>query len=762
MKKKIILIDAFAVIHRSYHALPDLASKDGRKTGAVYGFVNAIFKIKEAFETDLIIACFDTCAPTHRHDMYDDYKAGRAEQDDDFDEQVSLVYEACDVMNVVVAEKEGLEADDIIGTLANNYKKEGNEVIILTLDQDLLQLIEKNISVYLIRKSVKDTILLTEKNIEGFLGFSPKLLPDYKGLAGDASDNIKGIKGIGKKTAENLVTSVGTIEDVYKSVDKIDVTDRVRNLLKEGEKDALFSKDLATIHTNASISLPKPQILLVDKELAISFFESINFNHFIARIKKENPNYVKDEPVKKTKVNVEDRSDEYIKTTIAFWILDSEKTNPTEEEMLDDTKSKDLSEAYKKLEKRIKEEGIEFVLNKIELPLIPILKKMHEAGILMDAGALEKARKEYQKEVDVLEKKIWKYAGHEFNINSPKQVGEVLFDELKIDIGKKKRSTREEMLLSIQDSHPIISELLKYREVKKLLSTYIEAFPKLIKEDGRIHTTFIQYGTTTGRIASKNPNLQNIPIKTPRGKVIRDSFIAKKGFKLVAFDYSQIEFRIAALLAKDDNLIQIFSNGNDLHSEVAKRVFNANTTEEQKALRGKSKAISYGILYGMGANALQKSMGKEVKKEDAQQFLDDYAAAFPRLMLYRQEILKHAKENGYTETFFGRRRIIPEIHSSLAFIRGMAERAAINAPIQGTQSDIIKLAMIEIDKKIDKDYRDKAFMLLQIHDELLFEVENSVLEKFSEDICNIMENICPKFGKFPVEKHAATSWGQMK
>lgn len=760
MKKEnntIVLVDAFSVIHRAYHALPNFTTEEGKPVGAVYGFVSTMLRALDEFSPEAIIACFDSIEKTHRQEVYEDYKAGRKEMDDELEQQIELVKDACEALDLLTLEKGGSEADDIIGTLAGRYKKEGKNVIIVTIDQDLLQLIEENVEVWLFRKGIKDILLLDESEANKFLGFSHKLLPDYKALAGDASDNIKGVKGIGKKTATDLVLKFGTIEELYKKVNDEDFpfTARVQKLLVDSKKDAEFSKEMATIHRDVSVNLPKTLPKPVsDKQKAIDFFNSLNFKAFAKKFSGGETS----EKIANVKV-ANETSDEFIKSAIAFWLLDSERINPSEEDILSEANAKNLEEAFDVLKKRVDEEGMGFVLEKIELPLIPVIKKMEKEGIKLDVKELQKNQEKYNKELEKIEKEIFKLTESEFNVNSPKQVSEIIFDKLKLGKGKN-RSTRESALQEIIDKHPAIPLILKYREIKKLLSTYIEALPKLVGDDGRLHTTFIQYGTSTGRMSSKNPNLQNIPVRSDRGGDIRKAFVAKEGHLLVSLDYSQIEFRVAGILAKDKELLEILESGKDVHTQVAEKMFKVSAVDKDQ--RNKAKTITYGILYGMGVNALRRNLKNKVSIEEARELFAEYTQAFPKLMQYREESINLARKKGYSETFFGRRRYLPDLKSTLSYVSSFAERIAINAPIQGTQAEVMKIAMCKCDELIEKSYKGKAFMLLQIHDELLFEVEKSVVEKFTKDMVEIMENATPKLGVFPVDSGIGASWFECK
>jgi len=418
----------------------------------------------------------------------------------------------------------------------------------------------------------------------------------------------------------------------------------------------------------------------------------------------------------------------------------------------------------------IKEKKLEFVYEKIELPLAPVLRKMEARGIKVDRAFLKELSKKYTAELKKISARIYQAAGHEFNIASPKQLGDVLFDQLGITPEKQKktaggqRSTKESELVKMRALHPIIDDILAYRELSKLLSTYIDTLPMLLDKQDHVHTTFVQIGAATGRLASQNPNLQNIPIKTELGRAIRHAFVADPGFMLVSFDYSQIELRIAAFLSGDESLTEIFKSGRDVHSEVAARVFHVSEKDVTYEMRRRAKVINFGILYGMGVNALREALG--TTRGEAQEFYSQYFNAFPRLAQHIEESKGDASRRGYTETFFGRRRYLDGIKSPIPYVRAAAERMAINAPVQGTQADVVKLAMINIDELFEKEAPGKAYLLLQVHDELVFEITEAIVAQLAPKIKEIMENVLPlsKTNGIPLkaEGKQGKNWGDMK
>ncbi len=788
-KKCVVLLDAHAIIHRAYHALPSFVNSRGEPTGAIYGISTMLFKIIADLNPDYIIACYDLPKKTFRHIAYRDYKAGRAKADENLVAQLISSRELFSAFSIPIYEKEGFEADDILGTISQELKSNKDvDTIIASGDMDTLQLVDDDrIRVYTLKKGINDTIMYNEKAVIERFNFAPEYLPDYKGLRGDPSDNIIGIKGIGEKTAMTLISKYHTIENLYKEIKSnprgLGVSERILNILKEGEDEAMFSKTLATIRRDAPIEFSLPNDVWaksVSEENVLEFFKKMEFrtltNRFLSILgKKEDlKNEFKNKEDVARKVSPKDN---FLleKAKIAYWLLDSERTNPDEGEVVSYKGSSTLEEAIEKLEEDIKKEDLNYVYSNIEIPVIDIIKKMEENGILVDKDYINKLGKDYHKDLNILEKEIWKMSGMEFNINSPKQLGEVLFDKMGLSAkGLKKskggaRSTRESELEKLKDIHPIIGEILKYREFQKLLSTYIDNIPKLIGEDGRLHANFIQTGTTTGRFSSTEPNLQNIPIKTEKGKNIRNAFIAEKGYKLVSFDYSQVELRVAALMSQDSYFIKSFKEGKDIHSAVAMKVFNVDEKGLTPEMRRRAKVINFGILYGMGVNALRENLGGE--RSEAQTFYDNYFKEFPTIASYLESIKEFAKKNGYTKTLFGRKRYFRGIKSPLPFIRAMNERMAINAPIQGTATaDIIKIGMKKADEAIKREgFSSYARVLLQIHDELIFEVKEEKVLDFIDIIKNEMENAIPKeflkdIESVPLLVSASygANWGELK
>lgn len=762
-KDRIVLLDTHAIIHRAYHALPDFTGPTGEPTGALYGLVTMILKIVNELDPKYIVACYDLPGPTVRHEAYEDYKGTRAKLDDALGVQLGTARRVLEALSIPLYEKPGFEADDLLGTIAHKLASEKNlDVIIASGDMDTLQLVDDDrVRVYTLKKGINDTILYDTEKVKERFGFGPELIPDFKGLRGDPSDNIKGVPGIGEKTATDLIKGFGSIEKIYATLKKGDaaflkkgIKQRMIDLLKEHEEAARFSKALASIRLDAPIQFSLPKAAWkeqVEMPKVLATFDEFGFRSLRERVKSAlgrpaDP----DAPELEEEAEIPAEKVDPVRLTeaeVMLWLISSDFTNPSLDDVLAFTKKQKFDDAYAELESQIAKLGrVKDVYEKIEKPLVPIVHEMGRHGVLINAKFLAGLAKTYGAELASIEKKIYKYAGREFNVGSPKQLGEVLFDELKIVPERQKktaggqRSTKESELEKIRDEHPIVAEILEYRELKKLLGTYIENLPEMLDKEGRLHAEFLQTGAVTGRMASQNPGLQNIPIHSERGRAIRDAFIAPKGFELVALDYSQIELRLAAILSGDEKLCEIFRSGRDVHREVAARVFHVEPEAVDIEMRRRAKVINFGILYGMGINALKAQLGTTTAETHA--FYEEYFGQFKALAEYLETTKGFARKHGYTETLFGRRRQFPEMKSPLPYVRAQAERMAINAPIQGTQADIIKLAMVRVDEMLEKEKaKEDAHLLLQVHDELVYEIRENRVKELALRIQEIMESV---------------------
>jgi DNA polymerase-1 len=800
--KTLVLLDAHAIIHRAYHALPEFLASSGEPTGALYGLSAMLMKIIADLKPDYIVACYDLPQKTFRHEAYDGYKAGRAKTDEALITQLKNSRQIFEAFNIPIYDAPGFEADDVLGTIVEKYKKNKTlDIIIASGDMDTMQLVDdKKVQVYTLKKGINDTILYDEDAVVNRFHFKPKLLPDYKGLRGDPSDNIIGIKGIGEKTAESLITNFGTIEEIYKKIKKEEdafkkagISPRMIELLKNNEDEALFSKTLATIRTDAPIKFSLPQKTFwenADLKKIEQIFIKFEFRSLFARLKSffgnGNQGKLQKESFGAGLAGVggpENRGPEKTllsgispeklqEASIAIWLINSDLSYPGLTDILHFAKTEDFDEAYEYVFKKLKEKKLEKVYEEIEHPIIGVVAEMSKHGILIDKKYFEVLSKEYHKELDKLTAKIYKMAGTEFNINSPKQLGEVLFVKLGIKSKRKSAggalSTKVSVLEELEEENEIIKEIMAYRELQKLLSTYVDVIPKMVHADGRLHSNFIQNGTTTGRFASLDPNLQNLPIKTELGRRIRSGFIAPRGYKLAAFDYSQIELRVAAMLSGDKNLTKIFKDKKDVHAGVASFVFGVPIDKVDQEMRRKAKVINFGIIYGMGVSALRKNLGGT--REEAQKFYDNYFNQFSGVRDYLESVKQFAMKNTYTETLFGRRRYFPNINSRIPFLKNMAERTATNASIQGTAADIIKLAIRDAFSDLQKaNLLTKAHLVLQIHDELVYEVDEQALKEVEKIITGAMEGVMQRSylhykTDIPLEVHSGfgDNFGEVK
>ncbi|OGG41472.1 hypothetical protein A2837_03110 [Candidatus Kaiserbacteria bacterium RIFCSPHIGHO2_01_FULL_46_22] len=783
-KKTLVLLDAHAILHRAYHALPEFTSPSGEPTGALFGMVSILIKIVEDLKPDFMVACYDLPEPTYRHHAFDGYKAKRAKTDDSLIDQIERSRDLLKVLNIPIYEHPGFEADDMLGTIVKKLEKEKDlNIIIASGDMDTLQLVEgERVRVFTQRKGA-EVVMFDEKAVVQKFGFAPILTIDFKGLRGDASDNIPGVPGVGEGSALKLVGMFGTIEKIFAAIKKHGVEEiakrsgvqkRFVEKVAAHEEEAQFSKMLATIRTDAPIDFAlheQPWRDGVDTNAALSLMSELGFRSPTARFKQL--------------MNIQDyvpqtgeiSQSEMAEAAVMLWLLESDRTNPTYEDIVDYGRSffatTVWTEIVKKLEYALKEQGLWKVFTEIDRPLLPVIDRMNATGIVLDVDYLKKLSESFHSELTVLEKNIYELAGQEFNINSPKQLGAIVYDKLGLSPARAKktaggaRSTRESELSQMLDSHPIISEILRYRELTKLVSTYVDSLPKAVGEDGRLRTTFLPTGTVTGRIGSRDPNLQNIPIRTEEGQKVRNAFVASPGYKLVSIDYSQIELRLAAMLSGDERLIDIFKRGEDVHRGVAVRVFGVAPDEVTPDQRRAAKVINFGILYGMGVNALRQNLGEGTTREAAQEFLNAYFNTFTRLAEYLEETKSFARKHGYTETMFGRRRHFPGITSSAPMIRASAERMAINAPIQGTEGDLLRLALLALDQYISENkLNDDVRMLLQVHDELVFEIKEDKVEKIVPELARIMSSVLnekdTKDVPVSVEAKLGDNWTEME
>lgn len=773
MVEKTILLDVFPILHRAYHAVPPFTMQEGQPIGAIYGLVNTLLKtLKDEgliIQTgDLkqcvrLVACFDSKGKTHRHDVYKEYKATRMKPEDDFISQIDLSYQFFEAFNIPAIACEEYEADDIIGTLAKRYVQEG-EVVIITSDHDLLQLVrKKDVKVMLFSRGTQGMVY-DEDAVEEKFGFGPRTIPDYKGLRGDPSDNIPGVRGIGDIGAKKILAIYQSLEGIFNALSRGEevISKRITTLLNASKEEAFLSRDLATIVCNIplkkNIDSWKPNC----KKL-VEFLNLLEMKELAVKVQSQCGFFLPNQETTQIKLTKKTNRDLIKKIQVALWVLDSNNTTITHEEIVAQTGADTFEEAYETARKRLEEKGILSIFLDIELPLIDVIDVMEKQGIYVEKKILEKYDKVLVKEKEELIQKMRVYTEDTFNPNSPKQVAEV-FQLLGIRLGKKTNkgnpSTNIERLTEVKDQHDIVPLLVRYRHISKLQTGYTHPLQEHIDENGRVHTTFLQHGTTTGRLASKNPNLQNIPNHSKEGLIIRNAFVAGEGRVLASLDYSQMEIRIAALLSQDPNFLSMVTDGKDIHTETAMHLFNKQIITKKE--RDRAKRINFGILYGMGPQALAKDL--EVSFLEAQTLLKEYKHSFPQLNKYLESVKDDAHKDGYVSTYFGRRRYFPLLQSANPRLRSAIERASINAPIQGTAADIVKIAMVKTAKHIAKKNKDTAQLLLQVHDELVFEIQKEKSKDIVKEIQHIMENevVYTENVSFPVTVSIGKAWGAVK
>ncbi|MEK7647350.1 MAG: DNA polymerase [Patescibacteria group bacterium] len=771
-KRVLVLLDAHAILHRAFHALPSFTSPQGAPTGALYGFSSMLIKIIRELKPDFIAACYDLPQPTFRHAVYEAYKGKRPKMDEGLALQINKSRDILKAFHIPVYDAPGFEADDIIGTIVSKSKKEKNlKVIIASGDMDTLQLVSgSSVTVYTLKKGVQDTIVYDEVGVKERFGFAPALLPDFKGLKGDPSDNIIGVPGIGDKSATELILKFGSLENIYKILKKdrakflnSGIKQRIVALLEEYKEDALFSKELATIRLDAPVAFNVKDAEWgkeYDRANAEKLFRELGFASLLTRlpgITEEVKNFYFPADVKKAK-----------KLSVAFWLLDSRHISAPAEDIVKAVNAKNMEEAETALDGKLAEEGLLDFFKNTEVPLMGILDEMERRGILIDRKILTRFSKKYEKEMDGLEKRICQLADVKFNVGSPKQLSEILYDKLKISTkGIKKtgggaRSTSSPELKKLLSAHLIIEPVLKYRELAKLKSTYLDTLPELADKDSRIHTTYNQAGTVTGRFSSQNPNLQNIPIKSETGREIRRAFIVPSGWKMLSADYSQIELRIAAVLSDDQIMKKAFLEGKDIHAATASAVFNVTEAEVTKEMRRRAKIINFGILYGMGARSLAENLG--VALDEAKKYLEEYFEDFSGVKKYIDETKDAAKSAGFVKTLFGRKRYFPELRVLPEYLHHEFLRMAVNAPIQGTAADIMKIAMVRVHRALQKDpeMAQNTRMILQIHDELIFEIKDEWVTKAAQIIRREMEGAYKNDIPLTVDINAGANWADMK
>ena len=860
MRPRLFLIDGSALAYRAYFAFINnpLINSKGENTSAVFAFTNSLLKILDEEKPDYMAVIFDTPEPTFRHKAFADYKATRQKMPPDMADQLPRIKEVIQAMNIPILEVPGFEADDVMGTLAKKAEKEGLETYLVTGDKDFLQLASPLTKIYNPKRTGQEVEILDVEGVKQKLGVPPERVADVLGLMGDKSDNVPGVPGIGQKTAARLVNQFGSLEAVVENADKIG-QENLRKSLKENAHQALLSKELVIIKTDAPVEIDLHQLKLgqMDRRRLLELFKDLEFNSLLDRIAPEEETEVEyhtvktqdqleglllklrqsggfvldiqtsdssplraeilgfsfscepkrayylpaeDEVLNRLKPIFEDESikkyGQNIKhdmlvlsrygielkgvdfdTMVAAYLL-----NPSGREHSLDTlsvehlsyKKTSLSELIGKgksqkslrevpleqlsryaceeadltfrlkevLEPKLREAELYDLFQRVEMPLVTVLMEMERNGVSLDMELLQRMSRRLEEELNRLMKKIYELAGEEFNINSPQQLGRILFEKLKLPKAKRTKtgySTDVSVLEELAKVHPLPKELLEYRQLSKLKSTYIDALPKLVNpHTGRVHTSFNQTVTATGRLSSSDPNLQNIPIRTELGREIRRAFVPGDPSTQVILDadYSQIELRIMAHLSGDETLRRSFLNDEDIHRTTASVVFEVPPDQVTSELRRRAKEINFGIMYGMGAYGL--AMRLDITPEEAQKFINNYFIKYPKVNDFIIRTITEARRNGYVTTLLNRRRYLPEILSENRRKREFAERTAINTPIQGSAADLIKVAMINISRRL-KERGLRTKMILQVHDELVFEVPKDELEDVKSLVKSQME-----------------------
>ena len=907
---RLLIIDGNSIMNRAFYGImssKSLMSADGTYTNAIYGFLSILFKELEDLKPDYIAVAFDLKAPTHRHKMYAEYKGTRHAMPDELAQQMPIIKEILKCMNITIIEKEGYEADDVLGTISKEAEKGGHLVTILSGDRDTFQLASDKVTIRIPRTKMgkTETEDYDEAKIEEEYGVKPAQMIQVKGLMGDASYNIPGVPGVGEKTALKLIKEYKNIDNLYEQLES-GKTENIKGALKdklEKNKDlAIMSRTLGTILRDAPLGVEIEDLKIKewDKEAVTNKFKELQFNRFIERFnlnglgthqaekkiedlfaleeldslklktelekiksnkkfiyyiekeKAENQTTILKEKIKSLSFYNENKV-LYIKNIVltpelaqifqseeiekvgykvkADYIILKENEieyknikydaeiagynlNPTDKNTLeemakkyldidideymstefnnqnekssnqinlfddiekenDDTEKRAkyhdalvcycIAKLEEKTTKKLEEVGGLSLFNNIEMPLVPVLAEMQYNGMLVDEQELKDFGNTLKEQLDVLTKNIYELCGEEFNINSHQQLGKILFEKLKLPVYKKTKNgytTDVDVLEKLKGQHPVIEKILEYRTLTKLNSTYVEGLiPYINPETKKIHSSFHQTITATGRISSTDPNLQNIPTRAELGKQIRKAFKPAEGNVYIDADYSQIELRVLAHISQDENMIYAFKHGEDIHKQAASKVFGVPIEEVTKEQRSSAKAVNFGIVYGISDFGLANQIG--VSNKEAKEYINQYLEKYSGIKHFMDDIVESAKAKGYVETLFGRRRYIPEIKSNNYMVRQFGNRVAMNTPIQGTAADIMKIAMINVNKAL-KEQKINGKIVLQIHDELLLEVSKEQKEQAKQILKECMENAMKLSVPLEVELSEGTSWYEVK
>lgn len=894
MDGKLVLVDGHSILNRAFFGIPDLTNSEGLHTNAVYGFLNILFKILDEEQPDYLTVAFDVHAPTFRHKMYDAYKGTRKPMAEELRQQVPLMKEMLTAMGVTIVEKEGYEADDLLGTIAKQSEAQDLEVSIVSGDRDLLQLASDHIKIRIPKTKRTGTEIedYLAKDVVEKYQVTPLQFIDVKALMGDSADNIPGVPGIGEKTATALIVSYGSIENAHDHLEEIK-PNRAKQNLSEHYDMAQMSKELATIEIHAPIeySLEDAKLGNLFTEEAYLMCKRLEFKNMLSRFDIDAPKNLAEEhftfvtdkkqisdifkKAKKaghigccllpgegiiteqlslfeqpkeqqviegmsiafseediyylsagtevsaeelleeirelsggqTKVSVMDlketlktlplpENDRYFDASVAAYLLNPLKNDYPYEDLAKDyaglmipsktdllgkespVKAKQAKpEAFLKyicymayipwktrdrLLEELNNTGMQTLYDTIELPLVYTLSDMEKEGVHVDAEELKRYGGELAAQIEVLEKEIYEGAGETFNINSPKQLGHILFEKLEMPYGKKTKtgySTAADVLEKLAVEYPLVSKILEYRQLAKLKSTYADGLANFIEEDGRIHTNFQQTVTATGRLSSTDPNLQNIPIRMELGRMIRKVFLPKDGYVFVDADYSQIELRILAHMSGDEMLIQAYREAQDIHRMTASQVFHTPFEKVTDLQRRNAKAVNFGIVYGISSFGLSQDLS--ISKKEAQEYIERYFESYPKIKEFLDGCVEKAKKDGYSVTMFGRRRPLPEISSSNFMQRSFGERIAMNAPIQGTAADIIKIAMNRVHRRLI-DEGLKSRLLLQVHDELLIETAPDEVDEVKKILDEEMKGAADLSVELEIDTHTGKNWYEAK
>lgn len=785
-----VLIDGNSVIYRAFYNVPPLTA-GGVPTGVIHVFLSVLEKLRKNPEISDIIIIFDAKGKNRRHEMFESYKATRQAMPEDLIVQLNILKEMLPYTGYPIYCVEGYEADDVINTLSQTID---NRVWIVTKDKDLHQLVNDKVQIY---DYQKDEVIDREKVYEKF-GLYPESIPDMLALMGDTSDNIPGIAGIGPKTAKTLLDDYKNLDNIFVNVENL--KGKTKEKIMQGRDSAYLSRELVKLFFIDNMT---PSHIERDEEKLKYYYELYQLKQQLASLNNvsieaaaleykqvNNPvimaylndkiyavdetsyyEYEKGEPVYyydiksliKKGINIPEKAFDIL---LADYLMDPDAGGIRQ--LKDESDGEFFGKLYKKskdLFDKLKENSLDKLYYEMEEPVARIIAEMEQTGIMINAENIKSVADKLKTFIDLEYNKIKEAAGFDLNPNSPKQLSSYLYDKLGLKGAKKNKSgysTDEDTLKDLRISYPeydsFISSILKYREINKLYSTYTLNLLEYVK-DGRIHTEFKQTGTATGRLSSSNPNMQNIPQKGEYAEILRSSFVAKKGCKLVSLDYSQIELRILAHLSEDENLIKAFNENKDIHTMTALNIFHLSSADEvTHDIRRIAKAVNFGILYGLSSFGLARDT--KVTRKEAQSFIDGYFALYPKVKIFIDEIIKQTREKGYCSTILGRKRNIHDINSRNANIRTRAERMAVNAPIQGSAADIIKLAMIECDKYIKENGID-AKCILQIHDELIFEVNENIVSEFTDIMKNIMERAVSLSVPLLVNAETGDNWGQL-